>query len=101
MTAHCYAARVRSTTTRTTPKTGTEVSMDNIEVTVRCGYCGYLWCFHPLTVRHLGSCRCGNDNWGHPARDWPADRFGDFDLIGKAVLSRRWPWDVVEKMFEA
>jgi len=53
----------------------------NIDVVVRCGYCGRLLCFYPHRVKYLGECKCGNDNWGSPSRDWPRGSFGDFDLI--------------------
>lgn len=53
----------------------------NPGVVVRCGYCGQLGCFHPKTVRWLGECRCGNDNWGNPSKDWPQGKFGDFDFL--------------------
>lgn len=58
----------------------------NPGVVVRCSYCGNLVCFHPKTVLYLGSCRCGNANWGHPRRDWPEHRFGDFDYLWSYVM---------------
>lgn len=59
--------------------------MNNPGVVVRCGYCGYLGCFHPRTVKFLHKCRCGNDNWGSPGK-WEEDNFGDFDLLWKYTL---------------
>jgi hypothetical protein len=52
----------------------------NLDVVVRCGYCGALLCFYPHRVIYLGECKCGNDNWGSPCYDWPKGSFGDFDL---------------------
>lgn len=54
----------------------------NLEVVVRCGYCGALWGFFPHRVMHLRECHCGNGSWGRP-KDWLRDSFGDFDLVIK------------------
>lgn len=58
-------------------------------VVVRCGYCGELQCFFPCKVLHLGDCRCGNNNWGSPNRDWPRSSFGDFDLVWTFSIAAR------------
>lgn len=60
-------------------------------VTVRCNNCREEYCFFPMRVIALRSCKCGNDDFGSPLRDWSKDDFGNFTLIAKEILAFGYP----------